>query len=55
MVPQESCFTMLPNHGKTEPQKNISPFKITLNKKHYHPGEKMKGITKNILSCHTKL
>jgi hypothetical protein len=44
MVPQESCFTMLPNHNKSEPQGTISPFKIIINKKHYHPGEEMKGI-----------
>ncbi len=51
MVPQESCFTMLPNHNKSEPQKNISPFKISLNKKHYHPGEEMKGILKSKIDC----
>ncbi len=44
VVPQESCFTMLPNHNKSVPQRNISQFKITINKKHYHPGEEMKGI-----------
>jgi hypothetical protein len=42
MVPQESCINMYPRHNSTN-QQTFSPFRIVLEKNHYHPLERLKG------------
>ena len=49
MVPQESCFDLLPLHNST-PKLNATPYKILVKNKYFSPNEQVHGSGVEIIN-----
>ena len=43
MVPQMSCYNLLPSHNSSG-QVDLSPYKIHVENKYYHPNDLVRGV-----------